>query len=556
MAPPRDPGPPPSEAIDYLRRKGLRTGWDYREVWREEHSRAFTVANMMDTALLADVQRSITDAQESGQTADSWKKGMREELAKRGWWGRIKPPDPDDPAAVAKADLYMSRRLDTIWRVNFKQAAAAGTWERGMKSSSHPYVLYRVGSAREHRDQHLAWDGTLLPRSDPFWGVAAPMNAWGCTCYLRFVSRAQHRRYVRDGIAEPALGDLTPGRKPVGTESPRLVPQVYRNAVTGRVHTGYRGIDPGFERNPGVGRQEQLGEQFRRTDQKLALAWDVQPAPPTSARPDLAPISAALDIQLTDQATAGDVRASAAAIDRVHSVELPRLPVTDLPAEDDDRQLGAGVRVAGMLRSRAAPAAPPGHWEAERIDVRTGAGWILPHEVGHWIDLEELGGGQFGSAHSGDPHVRRVIAAIRKTPNVRRLEAARDRALQHAHRLGVEATRAHEAVRRAIGADDRAAAEAEVEAAEERYAAANRAVAEWGYWVSEAELFARAYQQWIAWRAGDTQLLDQVDRALAHRSEAAQLAHWPHGQFLRLIQPLDMLFEARGWLTRTRIERS
>ena len=551
MAEPRDPGPPPSEAIDYLQRKGLRTGWDYREVWREEHARAFTVANMMDTSLLADVQRSITDAQESGQTADSWKAQMRDELGKRGWWGRLQPPDPDDPAAVAKADLYMSRRLDTIWRVNTKQAAAAGAWERGQKSTSHPYIIYRVGSAREHRDQHLAWDGTLLPKSDPFWAVAAPMNAWGCKCYLRFVSRAQHRRYVRDGIAEPALGDLRPGQKPVVTESPRLVPRTYRNALTGRVHSGYRGIDPGFERNPGLGRQEQLGEQFRATDQKLALAWDVQPAPPTSERPDLAPVSAALDIQLTDQATARDVRANADAIGRVHSVELPRLPVHDMPAEDA-RDLGGGLRVAGLLRTRAS--ATPGRQEATRIDVRTGSGGVLPHEVGHWIDLDALGAGRYGSEHSQE--VRRVIAAIRRTPNVRRLEAARDRAMQHAHQLGAEVTRAHEALRETNDLASLTAAEAEIEEAERRYAAATRVAAQWTYWSSPREIFARAYEQWVAWRSGSDELLDRIDRYLADPSEAAQLAQWPHGQFLRLIQPLDRLFEARGWLTRTRIERT
>ena len=50
-------GPPPKEAVDYLRRKGVRTGYDYREVWREEHAVAFTVANMMKVSMLTDVQR-------------------------------------------------------------------------------------------------------------------------------------------------------------------------------------------------------------------------------------------------------------------------------------------------------------------------------------------------------------------------------------------------------------------------------------------------------------------------------------------------------------------
>ena len=244
-------GPPPKEAVDYLRRKGVRPAFDYREVWREEHSHAFTVANMMKLDLLADVRTSITKAQEEGKPVARWKEELAATLSKRGWWGRHPPPDPNDPKAVEKANLYISRRLETIWRVNTRQAAQAGVWERGHRSTSHPYVLYRVGPSKRHRDQHLAWDGLLLPKDADFWTVANPMNGWGCKCYTRFVTEAQYRRYVDQGIPEMATGDGVPARKPVKTEEPVLRPMQYRNKRTGEVHTGYVGIDYGFERNPG-----------------------------------------------------------------------------------------------------------------------------------------------------------------------------------------------------------------------------------------------------------------------------------------------------------------
>ena len=250
-------GPPPKEAVDYLRRKGVRAGYDYREIWREEHAVSFTVANMMKLDMLSDVQASITKALEEGTPADKWKKGMAEEMAKRGWWGRHKPPDPKDPKAVAKANLYMSRRLDTIWRVNTRQAAQAGVWERGQRSNSHPYILYRVGPSKKHREQHLAWDGVLLPKDDPFWAVANPMNGWGCKCYTRFVSQAQYERYLKSGVR---------GVKKLRTDAPVLQPIQYVNPRTKQTHTGYEGINPGFERNPGVGRMQQLGHQFSQRD--------------------------------------------------------------------------------------------------------------------------------------------------------------------------------------------------------------------------------------------------------------------------------------------------
>ena len=115
-------------------------------------------------------------------------------------------------ASVTTACARANPTCCTLWRVNMGQAYQAGVWERGQRSTSHPYLLYRVGPSREHRAQHLAWDGVLLPKDDPFWAVANPRNGWGCKCSIRFVSRAQHRRYVRAGITYPSQGDQPPGR--------------------------------------------------------------------------------------------------------------------------------------------------------------------------------------------------------------------------------------------------------------------------------------------------------------------------------------------------------
>jgi len=108
-----------------------------------------------------------------------------------------------------------------------------------------------VGPSKEHRHQHLAWDGALLPRDDPFWAVANPRNGWGCKCYTRFVSEAQYRRYTTRGITHPATGDqpTKPGKQ-VLTTAPVLAPMQYTNPRTGETHTGYRGIDPGVRAQP------------------------------------------------------------------------------------------------------------------------------------------------------------------------------------------------------------------------------------------------------------------------------------------------------------------
>ena len=532
-------GPPPKEAVDYLRRKGVRTGYDYREVWREEHARAFTVANMMKVDLLADVQKSITKAIDEGWPADKWKKEMADELAKRGWWGRLPPPDPNDPEAVRKANLYISRRLDTIWRVNTKQAAQAGVWERGMRSTSHPYILYRVGPSKVHREQHLAWDGVLLKKTDPFWAVANPVNGWGCKCYTRFVSQAQYERMRRAGIPQPPQAGKK-GRKQVQTSSPELRVETYKNSKTGELHTGFKGIDPGFERNPGIGRMEQLGQQFRRTNRALALAWDVAPGKPTKQHPDVKPVADALDVQLGDRAEARRAESAIAAIGQVHSASaLPSTSVAELPAWVTD------------ARGRYIP-------DLGRIEIgpHLTSGETLAHEIGHLLDRHGLAPADaWASLSSADGgRVARLIEEVRRTPTLRRSEERRRQATE-VYRLAGRALRDATARLKAARTKAlRAAIQREVDEAQRWYDSAEAWVDWWRDLLSPREIFARAYVQWVAWRSGDQALLDGVDQWLRNSRQHNRVRQWPYAEFLPMVWRFDSLFEAQGWLTRTKIK--
>ena len=392
-------GPPPKEAVDYLRRKGLLARYDYREVWREEHAHAFTVANMMKLDLLADVRASLTKAQEEGTPAARWKEELAAVLAKRGWWGRHPPPDPNDKQAVEEANLYISRRLDTIWRVNTRQAAQAGAWERGQRSTSHPYILYRVGPSKRHRDQHLAWDGLLLPKDAEFWTVANPMNGWGCKCSTRFVTKAQYQRYVDQGVPGPVVGDGLPARKRVQTEEPVLLPMQYRNDKTGEVHTGYAGIDHGFERNPGVGRAEQLGQVFER---KLgALATDTVPVG--------AEVSSGLDVQVTDR-IGTSVAHAIETIEKVHGDgNLPTIPVVKVAPGGEAGFLYEGDRATQI-----------GLAEGTMMDVIE----ATVHEIGHFLDHSGLPGHQHASDLEELPEMMDLLHRIEATPTFKAIRRA------------------------------------------------------------------------------------------------------------------------------------
>ncbi len=479
-------GPPPKEAVDYLRRKRVRMGYDYREVWREEHAIAFTVANMMKLDMLKDVQASITKALEEGTPADTWKKGMAEEMAKRGWWGRYQPPDPNDPKDVADAKRYMSWRLDTIWRVNTRQAAQAGVWERGQRSKSHPYILYRVGPSKKHREQHLEWNGVLLSKDDPFWAVANPMNGWGCKCYTVFVSRARYERYKNLGA---------PGVKDIKTEPPKLRVKRYKNDHTNTAHAGYEGIDEGFERNPGVGRMEQLGEQFRQRDGQFAAAGlGVSPVPPRAAAPGQPAVKRVEDTLSTDtysdEAALGRLQHTIKAIDGVHSWDLPQLMLSSWAVPDGD-----GFSIPGVLI-----AVDPNSAILELT---------LAHEIGHQLKWQLRKRG----ADTAD-----LFAVISDTKVYREFQDRYRGAKEHYKQDPHEDTKEMlDALR---------------------------------YLMHPDEIFARAYAQYVAWRSGDAALVSQID-ALANETSVAGLSQWRYADFLPIALQFDMLLERFGWLTRT-----
>lgn len=84
----------PKEALAWFKAKKLKPGFDYRDVWLEEHSAAFTVAKMTQLDLLSDVKALVTQALAEGQTFRDFQKVLEPLLVKRGWWGVREMDDP------------------------------------------------------------------------------------------------------------------------------------------------------------------------------------------------------------------------------------------------------------------------------------------------------------------------------------------------------------------------------------------------------------------------------------------------------------------------------
>jgi uncharacterized protein with gpF-like domain len=241
MAPPFQRGPVPKEALAYFDRKGLKPGFDYRDVWKQEHSVAFTIAKVMELDVLATMRDLIRGAIEEGRTFEEFQQAARLELDQSGW--------SDYHKTTPK-----KRRLRTIYDTNMRTARAAGQWQRIERTKrALPYLLYDNTTSLRKREEHEAWVGLVLHVDDPFWDYAMPPSGYGCKHRVRQVSKRE---------AEGPLGGVS--------EAPPLELVPWENKRTGAVELIPRGVQPGFNYNPGNNRS--AGAVFAADGDKFETA--------------------------------------------------------------------------------------------------------------------------------------------------------------------------------------------------------------------------------------------------------------------------------------------
>ena len=209
-------GPVPREALAFFMAKGLKIGFNYDDVWREEHAVAFTVAKIMEEDVLATVRGTIERAIEEGTTFEQFRKDISQLLDNSGWsnYNQNKPK---------------KARLRTIYDTNMRMARATGQWERVQRTKRVlPYLIYSLGPSVKHRDEHVALEGTILPVDDPFWNSYYPPSGYGCKCRVRQISLDEAER--EGGISQrPAIENVE-----------------WENPKTGQTESVPKGVHPSF----------------------------------------------------------------------------------------------------------------------------------------------------------------------------------------------------------------------------------------------------------------------------------------------------------------------
>lgn len=158
--------------------------WD--DVWKASHDRGFMVAGAMKADLLARMAEAVGKSIEEGRSLDEFRRDFRQIVADTGWHGWT----------GEETEAGRAWRTRVIYQTNLLSTYAAGRYAQ-LRAAGFPLWVYRHGGSLDPREQHLSWDGLILPSDHPFWLTHFPPNGWGCSCYV--VGARSERGAVRLG---------------------------------------------------------------------------------------------------------------------------------------------------------------------------------------------------------------------------------------------------------------------------------------------------------------------------------------------------------------------
>jgi SPP1 gp7 family putative phage head morphogenesis protein len=171
----------PKDAVAYFESKGNKITWDWRDMWQEAHTRAFTVTSVARMDVLHDLRNGLNVALKEGKTSKMFADELTPILKAKGWWGTTIAVDPDGRAR--KIRQGSPARLELIYRQNMATAYAAGRYKEQLAAAkTHPFLKYIATLDQKTRPEHAALHGSVYRIDDPFWDVWYPPNGWRCRC--------------------------------------------------------------------------------------------------------------------------------------------------------------------------------------------------------------------------------------------------------------------------------------------------------------------------------------------------------------------------------------
>lgn len=179
---------PHAEAIALLAGKPVVSRRVFDQLLPELRARVFTITGI-EAASTLQRARDILAKLPAGQT---WAETKAELLAEISPFFADESGAAPDSAGGAPALPEAERRAEILLRVHGYQAFSAASWRAQHEDEDTTHLQYVHGHAEVPTPSHLALDGLVLPKDDPFWKTHyGPWGHPGCVCWARGINPDQ-----------------------------------------------------------------------------------------------------------------------------------------------------------------------------------------------------------------------------------------------------------------------------------------------------------------------------------------------------------------------------
>ena len=191
------------EAVDYFKQKINIPTKRWNSLKGAMHTRAFTIAGAMRADILLDFRNAVDKAISNGDSLQDFRDNFYKIASK---W-RESDPSFDEKMKKPK---YGAWRSKVIYQTNMLTAAAAAQEHQARELpdvfTHAKYVCMMLPGSRE---EHKAWNGTVLPVTDPWWEKHSPPNGFGCLCEKEFISKYEMKNGLEKETKAPTPANDT-----------------------------------------------------------------------------------------------------------------------------------------------------------------------------------------------------------------------------------------------------------------------------------------------------------------------------------------------------------
>lgn len=159
---------PNKDAVEFLKNKKPFAADIFHELLPELKARAFTIAGIEGANLLQAARDAVAAIPQGSMTWDQAKAEISDQLE----------PYLGEDGSQARAEVVL--------RVNGYQSFSTSLYQTAQGDDDTTHLQYLHGECKVPTPSHLALNGIVLPKNNPFWqSHTGPWGHLGCVCYFR-----------------------------------------------------------------------------------------------------------------------------------------------------------------------------------------------------------------------------------------------------------------------------------------------------------------------------------------------------------------------------------